>query len=298
MADWTPRTQDRENHDGSQGTGYERSIAVMTALEKRTDDSGRELAGLLRAIEGEIIPRLMLAHRAATDSVSERYSTPPAPNAEEVSEMARVARLHDVSVALALVEAVRARGTPLESIFLDLLAPAARHLGALWVEDRCDFTEVTTGLWRLQQVLHELSHEFHADTNPPQRSLCVLLAPTPGEHHTFGLLMVSEFFQRGGWDVHDEVTANVDQLGELVASRWFDAVGLSLSCENHRDSLSSAIRAVRRHSLNPSVRVLVGGPAFSDRPELVALVGADAMAVDGRRAVAQARELLTSNRKQ
>jgi hypothetical protein len=37
---------------------------------------------------------------------------------------------------------------------------------------------------------------------------------------------------------------------------------------------------------------MVGGPAFNDHPELVALVGADATAVDGRQAALQAEALL------
>jgi methanogenic corrinoid protein MtbC1 len=37
---------------------------------------------------------------------------------------------------------------------------------------------------------------------------------------------------------------------------------------------------------------MVGGPVFLDRPELAALVGADASAVDARQAALQAESLL------
>jgi hypothetical protein len=39
--------------------------------------------------------------------------------------------------------------------------------------------------------------------------------------------------------------------------------------------------------------VLVGGPIFIAHPELVALVGADATAVDGRQAAIQAETMLS-----
>ena len=60
------------------------------------------------------------------------------------------------------------RGASVETLYLDLLAPTARHLGDLWDADVCDFTEVTVGLGRLQQVLHELSPAFQSEIAQPR----------------------------------------------------------------------------------------------------------------------------------
>ena len=46
---------------------------------------------------------------------------------------------------------------------VDLLAPAARLLGEYWEDDRCDFVDVTMGLWRLQEVVHEIAARAPAD---------------------------------------------------------------------------------------------------------------------------------------
>jgi hypothetical protein len=48
---------------------------------------------------------------------------------------------------------------------------------------------------------------------------------------------------------------------------------------------------MRRASRNPALGVLVGGRVFVERPELVALVGADATASDARQAALQAESL-------
>jgi hypothetical protein len=56
--------------------------------------------------------------------------------------------------------------------------------------------------------------------------------------------------------------------------------------------LQNAVAAARRRSANPDLRVLVGGPAFLDNPELVRLVGADAMAMDAPSAVVSAVNLI------
>ena len=59
----------------------------------------------------------------------------------------------EASAACAYVESLLARRVTPSAVYLDLLTPAARQLGAMWDEDRCDFTQVTVGLMRLQQVM-------------------------------------------------------------------------------------------------------------------------------------------------
>ena len=75
------------------------------------------------------------------------------------------------------VEALRAQGVSLESLYLDLLAGAARRLGEWWASDLCDFADVTVGVGRLQQILRELSPEFRAELEcAPERPSSVARA--------------------------------------------------------------------------------------------------------------------------
>ncbi|NJK90043.1 MAG: cobalamin B12-binding domain-containing protein [Myxococcales bacterium] len=86
-------------------------------------------------------------------------------------------------------------------IFLDLLAPVARLLGDLWLIDLCTFTDVTIGLSRLQQLVRELAPAFEDGHDLRGFGHRALLAPAPGEQHTFGMHLVEEFLRRAGWDV-------------------------------------------------------------------------------------------------
>ena len=117
------------------------------------DSSESHAASLSRIIESQIIPRLMLAHRAAQGASPLPAVDVHAPGPEAIAEFANIVISNGVSVAAAYVETQRASGMSLESVYIDLLSPAARHLGYLWENDLCDFTEVTAGLWRLQQLL-------------------------------------------------------------------------------------------------------------------------------------------------
>jgi transcriptional regulator PpsR len=122
----------------------------------------------------------------------------------------------------------------------------------------------------------------------------VLLLPGPGEQHTFGLVMVSEFFRRAGWDVAGGPwEAGADPI-IMVRREWFDVVGFSLGSELHLDELAQCIRAVRKAAINPRIGIMVGGPIFSLHPEFVSRVGADGAASDGRKAPEMAERLSAS----
>jgi methanogenic corrinoid protein MtbC1 len=267
-----------------------------TPASRRIEWSGERMASLVRTIEGEIIPRLMLAHRFAPERSLFPETQGRSPGVEDVAELSRLVLAHEADVAASFVAAMRAQGMPLETIFLELLTPTARRLGELWEADLCDFTQVTVGLWRLQQVLRELGpafeHEGQALGERREHGRRVLLVAAGSEQHVLGLAMVEEFLRRAGWEVCQWPCAPSDELDDLVRGEWFDLIGFSLSCESRLDVLKAAIGSLRRASCNPTVRVMVGGRVFAEHPELAAAVGADATAADARAATVQAQTLL------
>lgn len=248
-------------------------------------------AWLIHAIETEIIPRLMLAHREPALRATAREAH-KGPGPDEVAVLAALVLKREPGESAAYVDRMRKEGTALEQIYLDLLAPTARRLGELWESDDCAFTDVTVGLWRLQQVMYELSPDFHRERAPGSRSRRALLAPAPGSQHTFGLFMVAEFFRRAGWQVMGKPDVNLPDLLSVARNEWFDVVGLSVGTEVHIEGLTSVILDLRKTSVNPQLAVLVGGPVFTAQPELFARVGADATAADAPNAVARAESLM------
>src|SRR5690242_20793838 len=63
-------------------------------------------------------------------------------------------------------------------------------------------------------------------------------------------------------------------------STLFPYTTLFRSSDKKLDDLASNIRMVRRESSNQDIGVLVCGPAFIERPELVLLVGGDGVVSD------------------
>jgi len=263
---------------------------VLTGFSSQRAGDGRPL--LARTIEREVLPRLLLARLGATpgtpcESADITRLVPAGP-----SELAGLVMGPEAAEAFAYVEVLRDRGVDPETLYIDVLAPVARHLGEMWEQDLCSFTEVTIGLTRLQQVLRRVSAGFQNNMARPDSGCRALLVPAPGEQHTFGLLMVCEFFRRAGWEVSGGAQSRDLDLTTMAHANWFSMIGFSVATENHLDELAIAIRRIRRASRNPAIGVMVGGPVFIEHPELVAGVGADATAMDGRQAVLQAHRLM------
>lgn len=246
------------------------------------------IATLVSTIEGEVVPRLMLSRRRLAGLTPAPATAEVVTDPADLDELTRLLLQHDVGVAKRFVREVRERGSPLESVCLGLLAPAARRLGRMWDEDLCDFATVTVGLCHLHEVLREVGCGGRTETADGAPASSVLLSPVPGEQHTFGLLMVAEFFRRNGWSVTTEYPASGSELLELVNAERYALVGLTVGCREQLDGLSSRITQLRRASRNRSIGVMLGGRIFTEQPELAVRLGADATAADARAAAFQA----------
>ena len=277
--------------DGTPPDNRCKSLASASVDDHSDDVRRAELKGLIATIESEVIPRLVLARREqhlvndVLPDVTGRRISPASVNA-------LVDALLRNDPVESLIDALLARDTTVEDIYGQLLTPAARELGTRWERDGAGFAEITVAVGRLQQLLRELSYDFLEGAFQPHPRRSILLAPCPGEQHLFGTLMVSEYFRRAGWEVATLPGADLDELASTVRNDWFGVVGLSAGSTRQLDSLTTAIRAIRRASVNRAVGVMAGGPVFVNRPDLVARVGADAGAEQAREAPVRAERLL------
>ena len=242
---------------------------------------------VVKTIKTQIIPKIVLALRSTPKTAK---TTKPAPTA--VEEFAALTLANDDGAAFAHVEELLARGTAVEAIFLDLLAPAARQLGTLWESDTTDFASVTLAVGRLQLIMRRLGDRFVSEASGGHAGESVLLTNIPGEQHSFGLSMVAEFFRREGWNLCTGPFASHQELTSLVHNHWFDIVGFSVSSDRRLDELKKDIHDIRRVSRNRDVGIIIGGPMVIAQPDLVASMGADMMSADATTAPQQAHGLI------
>lgn len=254
---------------------------------------------LVRTVEREVIPRLMVAHRPGC-AARVRDDGIGLPDRADVVELTGLIASCDTVAVRSRIEAKRAQGMSLETIYLYLLVPAARRLADLWEADLCQYEEIAVGMLCLRQILHESSAAFSSGERCQSRGRKALLVSAPGEQNMLGVFMVSEFcrcmasefFHRAGWEVWRAPPASRAQMLDVVRSNWFDVVDISASCEGRMPSLTADIAEIRKISRNREVSVIVGGPVFSDHPEFSECVAADASACDARDTLLQAEALI------
>jgi methanogenic corrinoid protein MtbC1 len=241
-------------------------------------------------IEGEIIPRLLMAHSSGETRDKPRPSRPI--NPDDALRFAVLPLRLEVAALLEEVDSYMVEGASVETVCLDLLAPAARRLGEMWERDECDFIDVTMGLWRLQEVMREI-----AARAPNERAfLCAprsaLFSPMPGDNHNFGALMIEEVFARAGWQSEALIKPERRELLDRLARQPFDLVGLTLTRDCPSAALTNLIKAMRNVSANPDIFIFVGGRMINENPHLVVEVGADGTGADALSALEMAENLV------
>jgi MerR family transcriptional regulator, light-induced transcriptional regulator len=252
------------------------------------DDDQRN--GFVSLVEREIIPRLVVAHDRDAD-LGAAVKPTDCIAAEDIADFAPLALDHSAAVLLDRVEIFLDRGLSVDDVYIHLLAPAARHLGTMWEEDTADFVEVTMALWRLQEVVRELSARVptHGGPGVPFRALFSVM---PGEQHSFGTVMIEDMFRRAGWQTDLVTECDTSKLLGLVAGHDYDLVCLTATSECKTAAVSSIINGVRSVARNPHVSIMVGGRAFSDDLDRAKRAGADGGAATATEALALATELV------
>lgn len=278
-------------------SGYKKAqiLSRPSACGRHDDEQFRRTskARLEHAIETEILPRLMMARKRR--SVLAQLQPAPSERGVGPADIERFSHLlidREIGEAASFVDALRGNGTRLDALYLDLLAPAARRLGALWELDFCCFTDVSLGLCRLHQILNALNPRFLREGDGRWRRRRAVMSTLPGEQHSFGLVMATEFFRRAGWEVIGWPFAAGDRVAEIVRAEAFHLVGLSLSQESQVELAKSIIEGVRRASCNRAISVMVGGRLVNDHPEIVRRIGADGAGGHGLQAVERAENLV------
>jgi MerR family transcriptional regulator, light-induced transcriptional regulator len=247
---------------------------------------------LLAVIEKQIIPRLLNVQQFFPAKAKALLAPVPVGEHAEFQAFTQCCLSGDGLKANAMVDALVARGVPHERIFLELITPAARHLGALWEQDLCDFTQVTCGLAMMHQMIYRLGYDAPAASGREGEWDRIMLACAPGSQHFLGLTIVADFFRQAGAEVVLEIASTESELLRAVANEWFDVVGISVALEAQLQALPDLIEHLRQSSGNPKVRVVLGGPIFLMRKFEPQTLGADAIFTDAKAAVTAVKQLI------
>ena len=255
-------------------------------LIEKACTEGEYLESLVKTIEGNILPLIIEQH--LDSSIPEQLPAKQIISQKAVKDLTQLVLQEDARISVDYVKEIHASGTSLEDIYLLLLTPVARKLGAMWDEDESSFTEVTIALWRIKQLMYDLSPIFQQYSEQGKTGSSIMLVPLPGSQHNLGLFMVSEFFAKAGWRIWGELAATEEDIVSMAANEWFDIVGLSASVQEQFPQLKELIKRIKAKSKNPHVGIIIGSPVFNQFPELIDDIGADMVGMDAEDALEKA----------
>lgn len=229
-----------------------------------------------------------LAELDRPDSGSDSYIDPQSATGRMALEYLATVLEGDSRKAMERVLAAVDAGLEVQSVYLDVLVPAQREVGRLWHAGELGIVEehvVTSASERLMALL------AHRAARAAPNGRTVICAAVAGNAHDIAVRVLADFFEIEGWRaVH--LGANLPAAELASALQYFDGdlLVLSAALSVQLPKLAEAVAAVRRIE-GRQVRVMVGGMAFSDAPEIWQRLGADGYAADARAAVQLGGEL-------
>lgn len=245
---------------------------------------------ILSVVEEHVIPRLVRGVQSDPVITNLGRDAVYMPSEEDVLTFADLAVNADVGASLKFIRSLFDKGMAIESIYLDLIAPAAKYLGEMWADDRVDFSRVSLGASCMQRSLLALSENSELENNSTyQRS--VLLSAMPGDQHMLGPSIAAEFLRRYGWHTQFIMPKTAEDILVELKNNKFDLLGLSLSCDEHLLDLKSLIKKIKSDPGAKDVGIIVGGRGAAADPGHAISAGSDVVALDARDAVLQARIL-------
>ena len=212
------------------------------------------------------------------------------PDKSEIDALCAALLSADDEEADRIILEARKDGVPVEMIYLGYVAGAARRLGDMWDADEITFVDVTLACGKLFRIIRGLRHVVGPKIVENRDERPAMFALVPGETHTLGIEIATDLFRRNGWDVDMFIGLDHDALVEQSDTRNYRAIVLVANSDALIARLTRLILALRIS--HPFAQLVVAGNILDHHPDIVTLVGADAVIKDIETAVARLREVV------
>jgi methanogenic corrinoid protein MtbC1 len=172
----------------------------------------------------------------------------------------------------------------LSKLFDTIVQPALVRIGLLWERG-----EITSAKEHLATAMITKTLAYLYAGQPfvtPSRGTAIVTA-APNEYHELGAWVVATALEKDGWTVH-YLGANTPahDLLSLIKETKADLLAISAVVPFHLDEIRELIKRAKLEG----VKVMIGGRAFDEMPEVAMNMGADAHLRDADDAVKKARE--------
>ena len=245
---------------------------------------GQELAqDAVSVLAREVVRRL--AFRMPRTDKTENL-----PTATEIDLLCAALLSADSTAADQFIQAARRDGVQPGAISSGYVAGAARQLGEMWDADRISFIDVTLACGKLYSIIRGLRHVLAPSVLEGRETRPALFALVPGETHTLGIEIATDHFRRDGWEVDMLIGLDHDMLLNEADRRHYQAIVLVANSDRMMEPLTRLSLALR--ITQPLAHIIVAGSIQDHYPDILQLVGAEAVMGDLDTAISTLREVL------
>ncbi|MEM8756497.1 MAG: cobalamin-dependent protein [Planctomycetota bacterium] len=269
------------------------SVAAFAAREVPTEAVADSLRLLRRVMDEELPPEAAAQAGAFLDAAIDAAQGPARP----LQRLSIEGPLGDLPLryleivlegrrreAIDLLEAAANDGVAVADLYEYVLLAVEAEIGTMWHLGELTVPEEHVATETARSAMAVLCH-----AQPPteRHDLTVLVGAIEGDRHDIGLRAVSDLIEIAGYRAIS-LGADVPVRDLVRAVEFFDAevIILSATMTVHLPAVRDAIRAIRDGIGERSMRIFVGGEAFSHEPGLAQRLGADGYAATPRDAVA------------
>ena len=204
----------------------------------------------------------------------------------------------EATLAGLVVEEALKQGFGMFDIYLSILIPTQIEVGQAWHDGKVNVAQEHLATQLALDQMNRLRSQISLNLKLGFRAT---VTTVEGDPHFIGARMVADFFLADGWDV-DFLGASTPgpDLVELVRRRSIDLVAISTTIEDCLPRLEWTVASLATLANPP--KILLGGTAIGNTPNLGVAMGADAVAhnlhdavLEGRRLIGIAKEPISLN---
>jgi methanogenic corrinoid protein MtbC1 len=113
-----------------------------------------------------------------------------------------------------------------------------------------------------------------------------MVSAGPNEFHEVGARMVADFLEMDGWDVtYLGANTPASEIFEIIKRQKPFMLALSVATVFNLDQAQRVIQIIKNDQDTRDIKIMVGGLAFNDMPELWQNIGADGSAANAESAL-------------
>lgn len=156
------------------------------------------------------------------------------------------------------ITSLKAHGTSINYIVLELIPKIARRFGKQWEDDVLSFAEVSIGVNKLERAIYKLDYLFQATQLEKRGKQSILISVFPESQHSLGTLILSNFFIHSGWSVHRPDNTSLGSIIKELETQSYAAIAISVSCEDQLQQLPNLLRTLKGNLRTPKYWFLLG----------------------------------------